>query len=210
MRSFDINKVIAILAFLFILAVIGINVFLEIPTPGAKREPTKFHLPDSISTQAEFVPDYSYDILDADSVWINGKVRVYDKLDRVYSLGLNNLERSVDSNFCGSFFYDADALIVEYLRSGSTYFEKHKDSISMGNIELKQGKLWVETPKITLTTETKLEEIKSLFPKSFISRYEIENKDVVVTMLLCPECDEKFYLVFRDGKLRAVEHYFPC
>ncbi len=178
-----------------------------------EKQTTKSTENQKVLSESEKEYFNKYDILDSDSVLIEGKLRIYGKTNQMKKVFNEPMRKVVESEYCVSFFSD-DEQTKTYYYYGNTVFEIYKDSFALGLIDFRSTDKQVVTPKIVLNKSTRLNDLENIFPKSYKIRYSIKNEKskprIVVPLLVCKECDDKFFLIFEDNKLVEIENHMDC
>ena len=119
--------------------------------------------------------------------------------------------RSEKIEYCVSYFsQETDKKVFIYFEK--TSFESCKDSVALGRLDFTSTDRQLVFPNITLTKNTKLSDLATIFPKSFAIRYPIGEKDerqMVVPLIFFPCSDDKLLLIFENEQLVAVDYYMP-
>ena len=175
-----------------------------------------------VLTQEEKTYFDKYDILDADSIKIEGKIGVIDSKNKIEEAFGKPDNVEIVKEFCVSFFNNDDFTTYVYYGKkqskedffGQLSFEMYKDTLAMMCINLRTTKKTLNCPNIILSKNTNLNDLKTIFPKSFASQYELNNnpkvKQIVVPFLTCKFCDDKFLLIFENDKLIGIEYHMDC
>jgi hypothetical protein len=154
-----------------------------------------------------------YDILHIDSVKIEGKIGIYELAKQMQIIFGKPKKTLVETEYCVSFFND-DSPTKTYLYYGETSFELYKDSVALILIDFKSTDKKLITPKVILSKNTRLTDLEKIFPKSYIKRYKVKydksKQLIVVPLLTCRYCDDKFFLIFEDDKLIQIENHMDC
>jgi hypothetical protein len=166
-----------------------------------------------ILSQSEREYYNKYDFLESDSIRIEGKIKLLDlrvNMENVFGKP-TKIERS---EYCVSFFYE-DTPTRAFYHYGDTGFESYKDSIALCKIDFRSTNKQFVCPQIKLNQDTKLEDLRLIFPKSFRQQYKLDgettsNERIVVPILVCKNCDDKFFLIFENGKLIQIENHMDC
>lgn len=167
----------------------------------------------TVISQSETEYYNKYDILHIDSIKIEGKIGILGLTKQMQIIFGKPKKTVVETEYCVSFFND-DLPTKTYLYYGETSFEVYKDSVALILIDFKSTNKKLITPKIILSKDTRLNDLEKIFPKSFSQKYKIrEDKSkqkIVVPLLTCRFCDDKFFLIFEDDKLIQIENHMDC
>lgn len=154
-----------------------------------------------------------FDIVDIDSIWLDGKTEAYGQFKNILKVFGTRYKKSVDSEYCAAFFNN-DAPQLTLITYESAQFEVYKDSAALLSMDFERTDKKLILPQIALSSNTTMEEIKSVFPKSYESRYPIQvgnsGEQIVIPILPCNFCDDQILLIFLNDKLIQFIYHMDC
>ena len=159
-----------------------------------------------------YIKNLKEDTIQLDQIQIKGvnlyttKQMLVDKLGEPDSIVNPNYE-------CGGFSGEWQEKVFLQYFYGCFNFIGTNDQYQIEHIHFeKDHSLLISYKGIVLNHKTRIEEIKTLFPKSYKDRYIKNDKDntVVVRLLPYTVADDKVYLWFKNGYLIELEYWTPC
>lgn len=181
----------------------------------SRNEPNRVMTEANNGTQPETSDEYfdAYDVIDIDSIWLDGKAEAYGQFKNILKVFGSSYKKSVDSEYCVAFFNN-DAPQLTLITYESAQFEVYRDSAALLSMDFERTDKKLLLPQIALSSNTKMEEIKSVFPKSYEHRYPIQvgnsGEQIVIPILPCNFCDDQILLIFLDNKLTEFIYHMDC
>jgi hypothetical protein len=154
-----------------------------------------------------------YDILDSDSIKIEGQVGLFDlrqNMEKVFGKPI----KVEESEYCVSFFND-DMPTKTFIHYGNTVFEVYEDKAALCLLDFPSTDKTLIYNQIRFNKNTRIEDLQVIFPKSYSQKYQIEgtnelNKRIVIPILICRDCDAMLLLIFENNKLVQIENHMDC
>jgi len=156
-----------------------------------------------------------YDCIDLNSISINGKIQWLDDAKKIKKTLGKPDSIAPDRGECCTYFDEEDTKIYWY---GKTSFEVYKDTAVFEDINVEDGKFFVEMPKnkILLNRNTTFSEVQKAFPfscKQVFDRgvYGDKTKRMYrcIDLQTDPKAEDIVTLYFYKGKFISIEYSFP-
>ena len=164
-----------------------------------------------ILAQVTFAQPKTKDILEFDSIKINGEIPLVTRKDKVIKLlGKPSKIVKVNQNTCISYYFTETLFAENYIYYGKTKFESYGDTLVLTKMDFESTlNLFLKHPKILFNHDTTLKEFLKKFP-SAISPSEKERGEILYQISPSKNSSDFWYLYFKNGKLVRIEYWMPC
>lgn len=175
---------------------------------------------DPKQTTTEVIKDSAIEVMDAEEIRLNGKLKRYFTIQQFRSvLGEPDSSKLLrDEEPCSPIFQEPDGSVhaeAKYLYRNGSRYESSQDKVAIDEIRFDHGD-FIEFHKTILNSSTTVNELKQLFPNATkriratdvagdgkMEFFELrEDKDNI--------SDGHINIFIKNGKLYSLQWWFPC
>jgi hypothetical protein len=157
-------------------------------------------------------------VIDTKTISLNGKLPLFTSKQLLEKYLGDIIKKKLHNPECG-FYADEEYLNVKfsfYSKNGISYLV-YKNKADLDEIDLSKSKdRFIQFGNVKITNETKLNDLKKYFPKSYAdyikSNKEEKNQTESFFILSpCNSCDDQIRIILNKNlKVKAVAYWTPC